>query len=249
MLNSRPVALFVVSLTLLFVTIELGYRLQRLGNVNDEKRHEQLKSTRDQITWLLSLLLGFTLAMAMTRFDRRVQLIVDEANAIGTTFLRADLLPEPARTKARSLLVDYVSARVEFSKEGLEARGALARTKDLQSELWRLAASAAQQSPTPVTALFVNSLNETIDLHATRIAALENRIPRPVWVMLGLLALLTALMFGLSQRERLPTSMLVPPLMLAVVLSLIADLDTPRTGLIRVDMKSIERLQVDVQAP
>jgi hypothetical protein len=247
-----PLWLFAFLLIVLTGVVEVGFRLtQRAAPDVDPERHEQIVGTRNDIAILLSLLLGFTLAMVLSRFDLRKQLVVDEANAIGTTNLRAAMLPEPSRSKAQELLRQYTEARLDFSKSEMNSgtfQAALKRSKQAQTDLWQQSVVVAQQSPTPITALFVQSLNETIDLDAKRLAALENRVPGAIWGTLALLALMTCLMVGYSQRERFIPAMLVPPLMIAIVMSLVADLDTPGTGLIRVGQSSLERLHSELNA-
>jgi hypothetical protein len=138
---------------------------------------------------------------------------------------------------------------LEFFKSGINSgssQRALKRSEQMKTDLWQQAVMVAQQSPGPITALFVNSLNETIDLDAKRLAALENRVPGAIWGMLVLLSLLTCLMVGYSQRQRFLPAMLVPPLMIAIVMALISDLDTPGNGLIRVGQESIERLHSEL---
>ena len=245
-----PLWLFASLLIVLAGLVEVGLRLTlRVPADVARERQEQIEATRNEIAVLLSLLLGFTLAMVLSRFDLRKQLVVDEANAIGTTSLRAQMLPEPSRSKAQELLRQYTEARLEFSKPGTDSgtsQSAMNRSKQVQTDLWQQAVAVAQQSPGPITALFVNSLNETIDLDAKRRAALENRVPSPIWGTLVFLSLLTCLMVGYSQRQRFLPAMLVPPLMIAIVMSLIADLDTPGNGLIRVGQESIERLHSEL---
>ena len=177
--------------------------------------------------------------------------MVLEANALGTTSLRAQMLPEPERSVVQQLLRQYVDSRLDLKAAGLNAekvQAALVGSKRLQNDLWRQAAAVAQRSPTPITGLFVQSLNETIDLDAKRLAAVENRIPKTIWLMLVLIALLTCVTVGFSQRQRFALSILVPPLMIAVVMTLIADLDTPHSGLIRIDQQSMERLKSDLDS-
>jgi hypothetical protein len=249
-LVDHPLWLFVCLLIVLAGVVEVGFRrILRASAKVDSDRHEQIVATRNDVAVLLSLLLGFTLAMVLSRFDLRKQLVVDEANAIGTTSLRAQMIPEPSRSKAQELLRQYTEVRLQFfnSKVNSESfQTALKRSEQMKTDLWQQAVVVAQQSPGPITALFVNSLNETIDLDAKRLAALENRVPRAIWGMLVLLSLLTCLMVGYSQRQRFLPAMLVPPLMIAIVMALISDLDTPGSGLIRVGQESIERLHSEL---
>jgi hypothetical protein len=208
-------------------------------------------STRDSISLLLSLLLGFTLAMALPRFDDRKKLLVDEANSIGTTALRARMLPEPARSKILQILSEYVDARLDFSVaqlNGEELQRSLVRTKQLQDQMWREIVVVAQQNPTPITSILVQALNESIDLTEKRRATLENRVPNAVWLLLVLVSCLSCLAIGISERRRFWFVMVVSPLTIAIVMALIADLDAPRSGLIQTGQQSLRRLQQDLKS-
>ncbi len=245
-----PPYMFTASFLTLLVVVEAGFRLGLWKAANiDEQRHDQVVETRNEIAVLLSLLLGFTLAMVLPRFDQRKLLVVEEANAIGTTYLRAQMLPEGIRGNTQELLRGYVSSRLDFFAAGLSSerlQASLAHSKQVQSSLWQQAVAIAQQSPTPISALYIQSLNEMIDLDTKRVTALENRIPPTIWLMLLFIAVLTCLTIGYSQRRRFLLSTVVPPLMIAIVMSLIADLDTPRSGLITIGQQSMERLQSDM---
>jgi len=247
LLFDHPGALFFALILVLLVAVELGFRVGSRLRVNaDPQHHEQIVAARDGIGVLLSLLLGFTLAMGLPRFDQRKQLVVDEADAIGTTALRAETLPEPLRTKELTLLRQYVDARVEFSEKGVsqaEIQASLVRASKLQKELWGAAAAEAQVRPTPMTALFLQSLNESIDVSEKRTSARENRIPGSAWFMLILMSVLTCLTVGYSLQRRFWFVMLLTPLMIAIVLTLVADLDSARSGWIQVNQPSMERLQ------
>lgn len=116
----------------------------------------------------------------------------------------------------------------------------------LPSLLWQKAEEFARQSPTPTTALFVASLNDAIDLSEKRLTALENRVPLTIWLMLLLIACLTCLTSGYGQRRRFWLTTVISPLMIAIVMGLIADLDSPRSGFLRVDLRSLDRLAQDL---
>jgi hypothetical protein len=250
LLFDHPTPLFFLLLFALSVFVEIGHRAgMRLSVDTDSLRHEQLVAARDAIGLLLSLLLGFTLAMAIARFDQRKQLLVDEANSISTTTSRARLLPEPVNTKVFGLLREYVDARARFSAarlEGQDLEQSIVAAKHLQDQLWEQAVLVAKTAPTAITSLFIQSLNETIDLSEKRLATLEDRVPLPIWVMLTLISLLACLTVGMSVRRRFLYVMLVTPLMIAIVMALIADLNNPRAGLLRTGDKSMERLQHDL---
>lgn len=253
MLNllNEPTVLFFVMFAVLLVMVDIGHRVAQLRSADaSEERHAQIVAARDGTGLLLSLLLGFTLAMALPNYELRRRLLTDEANAIGTTNLRARILPEPARSKMLGLLREYVQARSEYQKAGLQReslRASFERTKQLQDEMWQQSVTIAQQNDTPMTSLFVQALNDSIDLSEKRLAALEARIPIAIWLMLGFVSLLTCFLTGYSMRRKFVLMTLVSPLMISVVLALIADMDSPRSGLIRVHQQSMERLQTDLQ--
>ena len=195
---------------------------------------------------LLAFLLAFTFGMAASRFDTRRGLVLDEANAIGTTYLRAALLPEPHRTEIRTLLRDYVDLRLEAVQPGMTVP-ARERSEELQSRLWAQAVVVAEKQPTPITGLFIQSLNEVIDLHAKRVTmGLRNRIPLTIWVALYSTAILA--MAGVGYYSGLSsTTRSLATLALAIafsgILCLIADLDRPQEGLLKVSQQAMVDLR------
>src|SRR5205823_623509 len=167
---------------LLLLTTELGFRLARRCRAGiDDSVRSQVSIIQGAILGLLGLIAGFTFAMSVSRFDLRKAVILDEANAIGTTYLRAEFLPDPARGELKALLRRYVDVRLEFFAAGADiprARDAEAEIGRLQAELWSRAAAVTRRDPHSIaTGLFIQSLNETIDLDAKQFAALENHVP------------------------------------------------------------------------
>jgi len=197
---------------------------------------------------LLGLLLGFTFAMAVSRHDARRQLVVQEANAISTTALRARLLPEPQAANAGRLLREYVALRIEAHRETQFSQRFTALRKssaDLHERLWNEAVAAAAKQPTPITASFIASLNETIDLEATRIAAKRNHVPGAVWLLLlsvaGCGMWLTGWEAGMARGHPF-LARFVLPLLIALAIALIADIDSPRGALITLDERPLLEL-------
>src|SRR5262249_27680294 len=177
---------------------------------------------------LLAFMLAFTFGMAASRFDARRQVVLEEANAIGTTYLRARLLPDPQRSEIAKLLRHYVDARVRAVQERKVEEGR-ARSEELHEQLWLNATATAQKNPGSImTGLYIQSLNEVIDLHAKRIGALRNRIPLSIWITLFALTLFgmgsTGYQAGLSWTRRSP-EMLLLALAFSSVLYLVVDLD------------------------
>lgn len=252
LLNHPGYFFFFLLLSMLLVE-QFSYRLGRRLRVNDsDTRHEQIIASRDALRLLLSLLLGFTLAMVLPRFEQRREAVVAEANALGTTFLRARLLEPPLRDRMQHILAEYVDLRisgVQLSFGSPDFQRALDRSGQLQNDMWDVAREAAARKDSPTTGLFVASVNDTIDNAENRLAAAENRVPSPVWIMLLIISFLTSVATGYSAKDRVWLSALASPLMIAVVMCLIADMDSPRRGLIRTDLSSLLRVQQQIHTP
>lgn len=201
-----------------------------------------LGTTLGGLLGLLGLMLAFTFGMAGDRFDRRKALVVEEANAIGTAFLRTDFIPEPQRTQARDLLRDYAQSRLDVADKD-KLPGAIVRSEKIQVEIWKVTAAAAAASPIPTVALYASAVNEMIDMHGRRVAAaLRNPIPPTIFATLYAVALLVLAVTGYSRgmagdRSALATAALT--LVLAVVFALILDLDRPYEGLLTVSQQAL----------
>jgi hypothetical protein len=204
------------------------------------------------ILGLPAFLIAFTFGMGASRFEARRGLVLDEANAIGTTYLRAALVPEPHRKEIRSLLRDYVDVRLQGVEPGMAAQ-AVARSEELQAQLWTQAVSVAEKNPTPITGLFIQSLNDVFDLHAKRVTmALRNRIPGTIWGALYFTVILAMVGVGyyeglLSRTRTLETLVLVA--VFSGVLWLLADLDRPQEGLLKVSQQAMIDLRNSMTAP
>ncbi len=194
---------------------------------------------------LLGLLLAFTVSMAVGRFEARKQLVIAEANAIGTAALRTQLLPAPHAAESRALLRDYAAQRVrwgEAARTEATEREVEAADARIQRALWSHAIAAAALRPDPQHALYVAALNEVIDVQAERIHARANRVPESVILLLatvGMLALAVAA--RLHGRNGARGALDYHALALAVwlVIALIVDLDQPRRGWVQVDQASL----------
>jgi hypothetical protein len=244
----RPVYLFPVLLAGLFLCVNLGFRFRRVHAGDD---HSQLESARNGLNVLLSLLLGFSLPMAQPHYDQRKTLIVDEANAISTIHLRAEMLPDPFRGKVLGELSEYLASRIDFGREDMDEstlRDTLARSAKLLRDVQQEAIALVQQGPNAVTPIFVQALNDLEDLSEKRLAAEENRVPGAIWLMVILISVMACLVTGYSMNRRHLVDMIVLPLTVAIVMSLVADLDSPRTGVIYVGQQSMERLQLEFKS-
>lgn len=246
-------ALFLGFGAFLWLAMEGGYRLGkwRRSHISDEKE-QPVGAMVASILGLVALVLGFTFSLAASRFDARRMAVLEEANAIGTTFLRARLLPDPERGEVARLLREYVEVRIRGTQEG-QTEQALARSEQIHELLWAQAVAAAEKDTGSfMTGVFIQSLNETIDLHAKRVlVGIRSRIPLVIWIGLFGLALLGMAAVGyqaaLSATRRSP-AMLALVMAFAVVLLLIADLDRGQEGLLRISQQSMLDLQKSMQS-
>ena len=243
----EPWLLFVGLFGLFLVAVEGGFRVGRRqeAGINDKARIE-ITTGEAAVLGLLALLLSFSFSMSGSRYEIQRGLVSEEANAIGTTYLRARLLPEPHRTEVAGLLREYVDVRLEFYAAGMDReklQKAYDKTEQLHNRMWAEAVAAAEQDQRAVTTgLFVQSLNDVIDLHAKRVTALENRVPLPMFLMLVFVAATAMGLMGYASgttvhRNLIMTTMVA--LLIATIIALIVDLHRPRQGLIRVSQQSM----------
>ena len=249
-----PLMICQVLMGVLIVTVEIGFWAKgrtKAGSGNIEKADIAL--ILGGVLTLLALMLGFTFAMSEGRFEIRRQLVVEEANAIGTTYLRARTLPEPVSSEIQELLRQYTALRVEIASMKDDSpeniREVDNRTKQLQSLIWSHAAALARESPNPVVSVFLQTLNEMIDFHGKRMAAFRNRVPFSIYLVLFVVSAITLWLVGYyfgtcRQRMRILTTMLV--LLVASVMWLIMDLDQPVRGAIRASQQSLIDLYQDL---
>jgi len=246
--------LVIVSL-LLLAAAELGFRCGlRLHETKDEARKGLIGGIQGAILGLLALLLGFSFAMSAGRYEKRRDMVLQEANAIGTTYLRASLLPESHQSVVEDLLRRYVDVRFAFYDAG-EDKGRIAAAQEaaakIQRELWNHAVAAGKQAPSPMIPLFINALNETIDLDAVRLNALRTHVPGAVWLLVLGVAMCGCYASGYgagSSGARSGFTDIALPLMIAVVITLIADLDRPRGGMIRISQQPMIDLKSNLSS-
>ena len=246
-------ALFISILLVVLLSVELGYRLGKYRRSRQEQEKEAPVGTMVGATLgLLAFILAFTFGLAAARFDARRQVLLDEANAIGTTYLRAGMLPEQGE-EIRGLLRDYVATRLEGIQPGKLAEG-IRRSENIQQKVWTEAETVGQKNPNSiVVGLFVQSLNEIIDLHAKRVqAAVRSRIPGPIW--LGLFAVAALSLAGMGYFEgltgtRRSLAVIAVAIAFSVVIELIADLDRPQEGILRVSQQALLDVQRSMNAP
>jgi hypothetical protein len=245
--------LFLTIVVLVLAAIEGGYRLGSYRHRQSGREKEAPVGAMVGATLgLLAFMLAFTFGMAASRFDTRKQLVLDEANAIGTTYLRTAMLPE-RRDEIRTLLRSYVDARLEAVRSG-RVTEQIFQSEHIQGQLWSAATAIGLQHPDSiVVGLFVESLNEVIDLHAKRVTAgLRNRIPGAIWVALLTIATLSLAAMGyhagLVGTVR-SLAILVVAVSFSAVIALIADLDRPQEGTLTVSQQALVDVRQSMNPP
>jgi hypothetical protein len=247
-LDSFPLWLLAgITIVVLLLAVEGGHRLGGYRRRSGEEHGPHVLALVTATMGLLALVLAFTFGLAATRFGARKQIVVDEANAIETTYLRAGLLPGDRGPKVRELLRQYVGSRLEAVRLG-NVEPALRRSEELHRELWSEAEAAGRERPdSTVVGLFIDSLNRTIELHAMRVkVGVRSGIPGVLWAALFVVAALnmTAVGYhaGLVEARRTPV-VVTMILSLTIVFMLTADLDRPQEGALRVSQQAL----IDVQ--
>jgi hypothetical protein len=255
LIDSIPiVGVFVAFAIVALVTSESGYRHGRWWqDRTPEEREGPTAMIVGSLLALMAFLLAITMGMASDRFDTRRALVLAEANSVGTTYLRAGYLPEPASSEIRGLLREYVPLRI-VTNDMAEVRRRMARSIELHARLWSIAEELARTTPeSDVLALFIDSLNETIDLHETRVTSgVYARVPATVVILLLLGSMLTLGMVGYNAgltRRRSPLTAAVLILVLGAVITLVVDLDRPRDGFLTVSQQPLIDLQEQIGAP
>lgn len=237
----------------MLVLLETGRRLgpRRLAQ-DSEAAQAGFGVVEGAIFALMGLLIAFTFSGAASRFDTRRQLVVDEANAIGTACLRLDLLPANAQPALRESCRQYVEARLDGYRklpDIVAAKQALARASQFQGQIWSQALAACQGGPQATTMLLLPALNAMIDITTTRSMATQIHPPLVIFAMLCVLALASSLLAGYSMAGGRPSScwihMLAFAVIMAVTVYVIFDLEYPRWGWIRVD--AVDQVLVDLR--
>jgi hypothetical protein len=251
-LSTWELWLIIAGIVLGFVVV--GYTAGRVLRTQETLR-EPVGIVQGAFFALVGLILAFGLTLALGRYDSRRAAVVDDANAIGTTYLRAETLAEPVRTSSLRLLRQYTDASLNLSTAvPTSARfdDAVAREDALQRRLWSLAGDALTAAPRDsAPRLYVETLNEMIDQQTVRVAALNNRVPGAVLALevfgaafaFGLLALYTAL------HGRGATTVVLAGGLVTVLLLVIFDLDRPTRGLIRVPDTPLVALRSEMALP
>jgi formate-dependent nitrite reductase membrane component NrfD len=249
----HPVPVFLVSLAALSLAAWIG--TTRFGRMRAEvtTMREEFGIIQGATLTLLGLIVGFTFSMALSRYEQRKNYEEEEANAIGTEYLRADLLPAGDAASVRTLLRAYVDQRMLFytTRDSRQLEQVNAATAALQAEMWSAVKAPALAQPTPLSALAVAGMNDVINTQGYTQAAWSNRIPLSAWLLVVSIAMCATLLVGIGTKrsEKVPRVLLILPLVISMALFLIADIDSPRRGIIRVVPENLESLAGSLQTP
>jgi len=241
----------ILTVLLTLASVEAGFWLGRWRLKGDHELDTTANAIVGTTLGLLAFTLAFTFSMAASRYDNRKQLVVEEANAIGTTYLRAMMLPAPQANEVRKLLRAYVDTRLEAALTPGQLSPAVVRSEQLHTQLWQEAvAVASAQSDSVINGLFIASLNDVIDLHSKRLAGWRNSIPATIWVFLFLTAALGMASMGYHaglSGSRRTMAVIFLTLAFSGALTLIADLDRPREGFLVVSQQAMLDLKASMQ--
>ena len=236
-----PIAMMIGSLLLQWTAAYAGDFLRSRGRALEGDELSAYGTILPAALTLLGLIIGFSFSMAVSRYDLRKNYEEAEANAIGTEYVRADLLPAAAAAQVRALLIKYTDERIRYYTERSENALAPinAETARLQADLWSAVAPVATQNQTPVTALVAAGMNDVLNSQGYTQAAWWNRIPTGAWGLMLLVAMACNFLFGYSERRGHRRPLLILPVLSAISFFLIADIDSPRGGSIRVSPQNL----------
>jgi hypothetical protein len=250
LLLNRPLVLFVATFLSLWFAAWVGKLIRSRGHALPEGLRSDYSTVVGATLTLLGLLIGFTFSMATTRYDLRKSLEEEEANAIGTEYARLDLLPGGAPAGLQNLLRQYIDLRIRFyeSRYGSNLQEINVATEKMQNQLWAVVSTAAKVQPSPLSALASSGMNDVLNAQGYIQAAWWNRIPVAAWSLMFLIAVLSNLLIGYGAHGKTLVLSLILPLAVAISFLLIADIDSPRGGVILVQPQNLYALSESLKA-
>ena len=247
-----PMLVLALTFVTLWISAKIGASFRRKRQNLEETERDDFGVVVGGTMTLLALIIGFSFSMAGSRYDQRKNLEEAEANAIGTEYVRADFLPEEGATKVRSLLMNYLDQRVSFyeTRDDRRLQQIGAATAQLEADLWSAIHAPAAVQPTPVITTAVTGMNDVLNSRGYTQAAWLNRIPLAAWGLMMAIAICCNLLIGYGARrgEAKTLLLLVLPLVVSISLTLIANIDSPRGGLVRVHPQNLTSLSQSLRA-
>jgi len=243
-ITDSPLILFVVSLVVLWLAAFAGIRIGARRVLLDAGTREDFGVILAASLTLLGLIIGFSFSMAISRYDQRKNLEEAEANAIGTEYVRADLLPAADGAQVRTLLKEYTELRIAFYRatDAEVVHEVNRKTAVLQNELWATVRTPAMAQPTTISAIVVVGMNDVLNSQGYTQAAWWNRIPSAAWILMAAIAVCCNFLVGYGAHDgkggrRL---LVILPLVVSISFLLIADIDSPRGGVIHVRPQNLD---------
>ncbi len=248
-----PLLVFAISFIALWLSAWVGWWFRRRRGTLDAELREDFGFILAATLTLLGLIIGFSFSMATSRYDQRKNYEEAEANAIGTEYVRADLLPDADAARLQALLRNYLDERVLFytAGDGPELRQIDDRTAQLQKKLWSAVCAPAAAQPTQIVALVVSGMNDVLNSQGYTQAGYWNQIPTGAWVLMAAIGIGCNLLVGYGSQSTKAGFKLLPilPLIVSIAFMLIADIDSPRHGVIRVRPQNLISLAESLSPP
>jgi len=250
-LLDHPFLILVVTFAAYWFAARIGSYLHSRQINADGNIFEDFKLVLGATLTLLGLIIGFTFSMAVSRYDQRKNLEEEEANAIGTEYARVELFPHDDAVKLQTLLRSYLDQRILFytHAQASQLRDINEHTRQLQTEMWAAVLKPASENSTPVTTTVVTGMNDVLNSQGYTQAAWWNRIPIAAWSLLGLIGVFCNVLMGYVAQGRSRSVLLIVPIALAISFFLIADIDSPGWGVIRVHPQNLESLASTLRSP
>jgi hypothetical protein len=243
-----PRLILVIAFVVLWFAAWIGLKLnERLHGIAEDLRSDYAVVLGATLT-LLGLIIGFSFSMAIGRYDQRKNYEEEEANAIGTEYLRTDLLPANG-AQTRELLLQYTDLRIQFytTRDADVLKQIDADTSRIQNEMWSAVSQPAVGQPNPVVGLAVAGMNDVINSQGYTLAAWRNRIPGSAWALLFAIGIFCNMLLGFGVRVPNGKLLIVLPLVTAIAFFLIADIDSPRRGRIAVHPQNLETVRAGMK--
>ena len=250
-LMRHPLVVFALSFLVMWASAWTGTRLRQMRRIVDDAEREDLRTIQGAALTLLALLIGFTFSMSVGRYDQRKNYEEEEANAIGTEYVRADLLQAADAARLHQLLKAYADKRVLYytTTDEHQLQQINTSTSALQHDLWSTIRSPVTAQPSPITALLASGMNDVLNSQGYTQAAWRNRIPTAAWLLMIIIAIACSAMVGYNTHQLAGKFRLVfiLPAIVAVSFFLIADMESPRRGVIRVGPENLMEVANSMQ--
>jgi hypothetical protein len=249
LLDQSPLwVVYLVTVVIVLVAAEIGFRIGIWLQRRDPEsgKAPMTGAVVGGMLGLMAFLLAFSIGIVINQHNGRKAMVVTEANAVGTAYLRAGFLGEPDRTSTRDLLREYVEVRLAVAADMSLFDSGMARSEEIHAELWSIVEdNFSQRDGSNSMALFAESVNEVIDVHLLRLTAFELRLPELFWLVLYAATVLSFLLVGVASSadgKRDPLTILLFALAYVAVLMIIVDLDRPQQGILTVSQTALQDL-------